>query len=84
MGKRYSNRTLRQDSKLDPDARHMPSRQLIELLSKALLDEELCDRLFTEPEAIAREFNLPPAETQAIKLLDRRKFEQTVAQLRWG
>jgi hypothetical protein len=62
----------------------MPSRQLTELLSRALLDEELSDRLFTDPEAVAREFNLAAAEAQAIKLLDRRKFEQAVAQLRWG
>jgi hypothetical protein len=69
---------------VDSDARPKPSRELTELLSKALLDEQLCDRLFADPEAIAREFNLPPAEAQAIKLLDRRKFERTVAQLRWG
>jgi len=69
---------------VDSDARSKPSRELTELLSKALLDEQLCDRLFADPEAIAREFNLPPAEAQAIKLLDRRKFETTVAQLRWG
>jgi hypothetical protein len=69
---------------VDFDARPKPSRELTELLSKALLDEQLCDRLFADPEAIAREFNLPPAEAQAIKLLDRRKFETTVAQLRWG
>jgi hypothetical protein len=69
---------------VDSDAGPKPSRELTELLSKALLDEQLCDRLFANPEAIVREFNLPPAEAQAIKLLDRRKFETTVAQLRWG
>jgi len=69
---------------VDSDARPKPSRELTELLSKALLDEQLCDRLFADPEATARAFNLPPAEAQAIKLLDRRKFETTVAQLRWG
>jgi len=69
---------------VDSDARPKPSRELTELLSKALLDKQLCDRLLADPEAIAREFNLPPAEAQAIKLLDRRKFETTVAQLRWG
>jgi hypothetical protein len=68
---------------LGTEAKPVPSRQLTELLSKALLDEQLCDRLFADPEAIARAFNLPPAEAQAIKLLDRRKFETTVAQLRW-
>jgi hypothetical protein len=69
---------------VDCDARPKPSRELTELLSKALLDRQLCDRLFADPEAIAREFNLAPAEAQAIKLLDRRKFEMTIAQLRWG
>ena len=69
---------------MDSGARPKPSRELTELLSKALLDEQLCNRLFADPEAIARAFNLPPAEAQAIKLLDRRKFEATVAQLRWG
>ena len=69
---------------MDTDARPMPSRQLTELLSRALLDRALCDRLFADPEAIAREFDLCAAETRAIKLLDRRKFDQTVARLRWG
>jgi hypothetical protein len=69
---------------VDTDARPTPSRQLTELLSRALLDQELCDRLFAYPEAIAREFDLPAAEAQAIQLLDRSKFEATVSQLRWG
>ena len=69
---------------MDAEARPTPSRQLTELLSRALLDKELRDRIFVNPEAIARAFNLPPAEAQSIKLLDRRKFETTVAQLRWG
>jgi hypothetical protein len=69
---------------LDTDAAPTPSRQLTELLSRALLDEELRERIFRNPEAIAREFDLPPVETEAIKLLDRPKFEQIVARLRWG
>ena len=69
---------------MDPHARPMPSPQLAELLSRALLDRALCDRLFADPEAMAREFDLSAAETQAIKLLDRPKFEQTVARLRRG
>ena len=76
------NRTQAKDGELDPDSRPMSSRQLTELLSRALLDEELRDRLFAAPEAIAREFNLSGAEAEAIKRLDRRKFEQTVAGLR--
>ena len=73
-----------QDSQLNPDARPVPSRHLTELLGRALLDQELCDRLFADPEATGHAFGLPVAEVEAIKLLDRRKFEATVARLRWG
>ena len=66
------------------DSDPAPSRRLTELVSRALLDDELCDRLFADPEAIARDFDLPAAEAQAIKLLDRQNFEQMVARLRWG
>ena len=69
---------------MDTEARATPSRQLTELLSRALLDEELRDRLFANPEAIAREFDLGAAEAQAMKQLDRGKFEAAVARLRWG
>jgi hypothetical protein len=69
---------------LDTEARTTPSQQLKDLLSKALLDEELRDRLFANPEATARLFDLPPQEIPAIKLLDRAKFEQRVTRLRWG
>jgi len=69
---------------LDSDPRPPPSRRLTELIARALLDEELRDRLFADPEAVAREFDLPSAEAQAIKLLDRPHFERTVARLRWG
>ena len=62
----------------------VPSRQLTELLGKALLDRELCDRLFADPEAIGREFGLLPEEVQAIKRLDRQKIEAAIARLRWG
>ena len=76
------NRTQAKDGELDPDSRPMSSRQLTELVSRALLDEELRDRLFAAPEAIAREFNLSGAEAEAIKRLDRRKLEQIVVRLR--
>jgi hypothetical protein len=68
---------------MNPD-RPAPSRRLTELVGKALLDKELRDRLFADPEAIARDFALPSAEAQAIRLLDRAKFEQMVARLRSG
>jgi hypothetical protein len=67
---------------MDASARPPPSRQLTDLLCKALLDEELRERLFTDPDAVALEFCLPPAESQAIKLLDRERFEKAAAGLR--
>ena len=59
-----------------------PSRQLIDLLSKALLDSAMREILFADPETVARAFGLGPDETQRLKRLDRRKFEQRVAALR--
>lgn len=69
---------------MNPDIPPVPSRQLTELLSRALLDQLLCEKLFADPDAIARAFDLAPAEIEAIKQLDRRKFDATIAKLRWG
>jgi hypothetical protein len=68
----------------DSDAQAVPSRHLTDLLSRALLDHELCDRLLADPEATGRECGLSPEEVQAIKLLDRQKFVAAIARLRWG
>jgi hypothetical protein len=62
--------------------RRLPSRQLVELLSRVLLDKALRDALFADPEAVARAFDLSPAETQRVKRLDRQRLEQRVAVLR--
>jgi hypothetical protein len=69
---------------LHTEARPTPSRQLTELLGRALLDEELRDRIFADPEAIGLQFDLAAAEAKAIKQLDRGMFEAAVARLRWG
>jgi hypothetical protein len=66
---------------LDKDSQ-LPSRQLVELISRALLDSVLRDALFADPEGIARAFGLGPDETQSVKRLDREKFERRVATLR--
>ena len=66
---------------MDSD-RRLPSRQLVELLSRILLDSALRDNFFANPDAIARAFDLGPDETQMIKRLDRQRFEQQVARLR--
>lgn len=73
-----------QDDKPDPDARSVPSRNLTELLGRALLDGLLRDRLLADPDTIGRAFDLPAAEVEALKLLDRGKFEAAIARLRWG
>lgn len=62
--------------------RPLPSRLLVELLSRALLDVTLCDCLFAEPDAVAEAFGVNSAESEAIKRLDRREFEQRVMQMR--
>lgn len=61
-----------------------PSRQLVELISRVLLDSVLRDMLFADPEAIARSFGLGPDETQMVKRLDRQTFEPRVTALRSG
>lgn len=62
--------------------RRLPSRQLVELLSRVLLDKALRDALFADPEAVSRAFNLDPDEMQRLERLDRRRLEQRVAVLR--
>jgi hypothetical protein len=59
-----------------------PSRQMVELLCKALLDTELCDRFFADPEVTAQEFGLEGEEVKALKRLDRQVFEQKIIELR--
>lgn len=67
---------------MDSHDRPLPSRQLVELISKALLDEELCDRLFARPQSVGQAFGLSADEMRAIERLDRRTFDQWVARLR--
>jgi hypothetical protein len=61
-----------------------PSPQLKELLASALLDRELCERLLADPAAVGQAAGLPAEEVEALKLLDREKFEAAIARLRWG
>ena len=70
--------------KPDPDIRPVASPHLAELLARALLDEDLCDRMFDDPEAIGRAFELAAAEIEAIRHLDRQTFDTAIARLRWG
>jgi len=61
-----------------------PSRGLIELIGKALIDHDLRDKLFNDPETVARRFDLPFEEAEALKKLDRRAFERAAAAVRWN
>ncbi|KJC61217.1 hypothetical protein UP10_10135 [Bradyrhizobium sp. LTSPM299] len=67
---------------MEADTLPTPSRQLKELLSRALLDEELRARLLADPGSIARELNLAPAEAQALTRLDCAAFERRAARMR--
>ncbi len=59
-----------------------PSRRLTQLVTNALLDEDLGNKLFADPASLARAFGLTVEETQAIERLDRRTFERWVAHVR--
>jgi hypothetical protein len=59
-----------------------PSRALTKLIAAALLDLQLREKLFADREATAREFDVPPEEFDALKNLDREKFERSAARLR--
>ncbi len=50
--------------------------------AKALLDSELSDRLFADPEATAQVFGLEGNEVHALKRLDRRLLERRMSDLR--
>jgi hypothetical protein len=61
-----------------------PTRALIELIGRALIDQDLRHRLFDDPEAIARKYEVSAEEADAIKRLDRAKFERAAARVRWS
>jgi hypothetical protein len=61
-----------------------PSQALTKLIAAALLDSELRENLFADREATAREFGVPLDEIEALKGLDRHRFEQSADQIRWG
>ena len=70
------------DKSLPPHGLPTPSRQLKELIGRALLDEELRARLLADPGSIARELDLSAAETEALMRLDPATFEGRAARLR--
>jgi len=67
---------------LNSDTEQAASPQLTELIARVLLDADLRDRLLADPELIARAFGLTAEEMVALRRLDRRTFEQRVAEIR--
>jgi hypothetical protein len=61
-----------------------PPLRLVELLARALLDEGLRNKVFGDPEVLRREWGFSIEETDAIKKVDRKKFERAALRLRWG
>jgi hypothetical protein len=49
--------------------------RLTKLVDKALEDEEYANRLFNDPDAIARENNLSDAEIAVVKQMGREQFD---------
>jgi hypothetical protein len=58
-----------------------PSDGLIALLGKALTDKDLRAKLFADPDATAREFQLSEPDAEAIKKLEPKKFEHAAGEL---
>jgi hypothetical protein len=67
---------------LNSDTRKPASPQLAELIARALLDADLRSRLLADPEAVAQAFGLTADEGLSLRRLDRRTFEQRVAEIR--
>jgi hypothetical protein len=58
-----------------------PGRGLVELIGKALTDKDLRSELFKDPDAAAKRFSLSGQDVDAIKKLDKAKFEVAASQL---
>jgi hypothetical protein len=80
--RRFDGRLVLDSADQSPSRQLVASRQLVELLSRALLDSVLRETLFADSEAVARAFGLGPDETQRVKRLDRERFERRVVALR--
>jgi len=56
-------------------------RGLMELLGRALIDPKLRERIYKEPDALAKEYHLTPLDEDALKHLERAKLEEAAGQL---
>lgn len=56
-------------------------RGLMELIGRALIDPKLRERVYKEPEALAKEYQLAPQDEDALRHMDRAKLEEAADQL---
>ena len=56
-------------------------RGLMELIGRALIDPKLRERVYKEPEALAKEYQLAPQDEDALRHMDRAKLEEAAGQL---
>jgi hypothetical protein len=53
----------------------------MELIGRALIDPKLRERIYNEPEALAKEYQLAPQDEDALSNMDRAKLEEAAGQL---
>jgi hypothetical protein len=53
----------------------------MELLGRALIDPKLRERIFSDPQGMAKQYQLGPKDVEALQKLDRPKFEEAAGNL---
>jgi hypothetical protein len=56
-------------------------RGFMELVGRAVMDPEIREKLFSDPDSLARQYGLSPGDTEALKGIDRAKLEEAAAQV---
>lgn len=56
-------------------------RGLMELIGRSLIDPKLRERIYKEPQALAKEYQLAPQDEDALMNMDRAKLEEAASQL---
>jgi hypothetical protein len=62
------------------DLKH--GRGLMEILGHAVIDPTFRKKVFEEPDKLAKEYNLSPQDTEALKNIDRAKIEGAASQVK--
>jgi hypothetical protein len=54
---------------------------LMELLGRALIDPKVRDQIYSDPDTLAKQYNLGPVDRDALKNLERSKLDEAASQL---